>query len=409
MNLYDKASLILTPNAYKASKIYVAKPTDGSGDLTFSRASTALRRNSAGLWESVANNVPRLHYPIGGGCPAWLLEPQGTNVMQRSQEVDNAYWTKENATVVANALGNMDKIVETASIGEHRFYASVTNTVTTYTWSISAVAAERSILQIAPGGLAFSEGSDPYANFNLATGIVTAVGAGFTAWMEDEGNGRWRCCIKGTPTSVGVMFFIVNIQTSPTAIRGASYAGIAGNGFYVGDMQLETGSAATSPIITAGSAVTRLKDDPTLTNASSIIGQTEGCIFLDINFIADSTEASFRISDGTNFIYIQKFSDNKFYVGVYDGSFVGSITSGVYSTGRIKIAFGYILNSLVLYINGSLIGTDLSSTIPACDRIFLYTVQPIIWPDASGAFQYNEVLLFKYKPSNLELAALTTL
>jgi hypothetical protein len=85
-NAYDSASLLVTPNGYKASKIYSAKPTDGTGDLAFSRASTAMRRNSAGLWESVANNVPRLQYPVGGGCPSWLFEPQATNVIERSYQ-----------------------------------------------------------------------------------------------------------------------------------------------------------------------------------------------------------------------------------------------------------------------------------------------------------------------------------
>jgi len=33
--LYDKASLILTPNGFKASKLYSLTPTDGTGDFTF--------------------------------------------------------------------------------------------------------------------------------------------------------------------------------------------------------------------------------------------------------------------------------------------------------------------------------------------------------------------------------------
>jgi len=78
---YNDASFILTPNAYKTSKMYALKPTDGSGDLTFARNSIALRRNSSEVWESVAINVPRLHYPIGGGCPSWLFEPQATNLI----------------------------------------------------------------------------------------------------------------------------------------------------------------------------------------------------------------------------------------------------------------------------------------------------------------------------------------
>jgi hypothetical protein len=79
MSVLTDAKLILTPNAYKASKLYSLKPFDGSGDFDVVRATTAWRRNESGIWESVANNVPRLHYPVGGGCPSCLVEPQRTN------------------------------------------------------------------------------------------------------------------------------------------------------------------------------------------------------------------------------------------------------------------------------------------------------------------------------------------
>jgi uncharacterized protein with GYD domain len=51
-NLYDDASLIMFPSGYKAGKAYSLKPTDGSGDLTFTRASSATRVNSDGLIEN---------------------------------------------------------------------------------------------------------------------------------------------------------------------------------------------------------------------------------------------------------------------------------------------------------------------------------------------------------------------
>ena len=37
MSLLDKASLVLTPNAVKASKLYSVVPTNGIGDLTVVR------------------------------------------------------------------------------------------------------------------------------------------------------------------------------------------------------------------------------------------------------------------------------------------------------------------------------------------------------------------------------------
>ena len=42
-NLLDKASIILTPTAYKNSRVMCVKPSDASGDFQFSRNSAATR------------------------------------------------------------------------------------------------------------------------------------------------------------------------------------------------------------------------------------------------------------------------------------------------------------------------------------------------------------------------------
>lgn len=86
MSLLDTASLIITPNGVKASKLYSVVPSDGSGDLTVTRATTATRINSAGTIESVATNVPRLDYS-NGSCPTILIEPQRTNILLNSATV----------------------------------------------------------------------------------------------------------------------------------------------------------------------------------------------------------------------------------------------------------------------------------------------------------------------------------
>ena len=54
MSFYDDASLIMYPSGYKEDKIYSLKPTNGTGDLTFSRASSATRVNAEGLIETAS-------------------------------------------------------------------------------------------------------------------------------------------------------------------------------------------------------------------------------------------------------------------------------------------------------------------------------------------------------------------
>ena len=69
MSLFDSASLVVTPNGYKEDKLYAIKPTDGSGDLVVTRATTATRVNSDGLIEQVPYNL-----------------------LQRSEQFENAAW-----------------------------------------------------------------------------------------------------------------------------------------------------------------------------------------------------------------------------------------------------------------------------------------------------------------------------
>ena len=57
MSLFDSASLVVTPNGVKEGKLYSIKPTDGSGDLSVTRATTATRVNSSGLVEVVPRNL----------------------------------------------------------------------------------------------------------------------------------------------------------------------------------------------------------------------------------------------------------------------------------------------------------------------------------------------------------------
>lgn len=84
MSLLTKASLLLTPNAYKANTIYCIIPSDGSGDLAYTRTSTSTRVNSVGVVEAISNGVPPLDYSDSLTSPCWLFEPSRTNSLLNS-------------------------------------------------------------------------------------------------------------------------------------------------------------------------------------------------------------------------------------------------------------------------------------------------------------------------------------
>ena len=411
MSLFESASLVVTPNGTKASKLYAIKPTDGSGDLSVTRATTATRVNSSGLISSVATNVPRLDY-TNSTCPSILVEPQRTNLLLRSQEFSNVIWVKDNTTVTSGFIspsGAADafKLIESATNAEHRIY-QIVGAIGTVVQSMSfyAKAGERNWVSIRfeTGVLA--------ANFNLSTGVVGSVAAGANASIENAGNGWYKCKVSGlSATLTNIM--VINIGDSDTGTAPSySYLGNGTSGVYIWGAQLEQGSYATSYIPTTSASVTRNADVISKTGISSLIGQTEGTIFLDVKAqLNTADEQDFSISDGTtnNRAFIRLASSGVIRaIGVFAGSTEFNIGSTEYTTGtRYKIALAYKNNDVVLYINGSNAGSTSTTTISGTLSrlgfdVFTNGAQTIVSPVNAG-------ILFKTRLSNAELAQLTTI
>ena len=76
--LYHLANFVFLPRAWKTSHLYVIKPTDGSADLSFTRAGTADRINAEGNSETMAANVPRIDWSNDVTCPALLMDDTET-------------------------------------------------------------------------------------------------------------------------------------------------------------------------------------------------------------------------------------------------------------------------------------------------------------------------------------------
>ena len=70
-DLLNQASLVMVPSGYKEDTVYSVVPSDGSGDLSFTRASNGTRVNSAGLVEVTPWNFVAQSESIG--TSPWLL------------------------------------------------------------------------------------------------------------------------------------------------------------------------------------------------------------------------------------------------------------------------------------------------------------------------------------------------
>jgi hypothetical protein len=96
MSLFEEASLVITPNGFKAGKLYAVK----GADLNVVRATSATRVNANGLIETMGANVPLIDH-TGGGCPTILVQPQRTNSLLNSATVATQ---TINVTAVAHTI-----------------------------------------------------------------------------------------------------------------------------------------------------------------------------------------------------------------------------------------------------------------------------------------------------------------
>ena len=411
MSLLDKASLVVTPNAYKTSKLYSVVPSDGSGDMTVTRATTATRVNSAGLIESVAVNVPRLDY-LNSNCPSLLVEPQRTNNFLYSEQFDNIVWITVGGTITANSIiapdGTLtaDKLVmSNGQVGNSADGVGIRQLIdigsNSYTFSIFAKAGEFSTLRFRENQV-----TGAFLTVNLLNGVITNGDSNqfINAKSELYSNGWYRVSFQ-TPTLTALYKYSVRV----------SETGNGTSGIYLWGYQSEAGSYPTSYIPTVASTVTRNADVISKTGISSLIGQTEGTIYAEIKvnkLIGTASRYIFHISDGTanNRIYMafSGSSSNILRGRIFNsGTLQCSIDSStITTTGTYKLALAYKNNDIVFYINGVQIGVDTSASIPTCSKVD-------IGHNYAGASQLGDNIvnanIFKTRLTNSELQSLTTL
>jgi len=417
---YDLASLVLVPSGYKASKVYAQKPLTTDGQLAFSRASAATRVNSAGLIEEVASNVPRLDYQ-GATCgPRLLLEPTRTNLALQSETFQTT-WAPQTVTITANATtapnGTLtaDKIVAAVGAGtaaQHRVDQTTVSAAGAYTFSVYAKKAETQYIFLRIG-------TSLGAYCDLNNGQILGVSVGITAKSEDAGNGWYRIIITNAAASANE---VIRINLAVT-VGNLNFIGNGTDGAFIWGAQYEAGSYATSYTgATTTAAVTRLADACSKTGISSLIGQTEGTFYVEVNasvlsqMAASDGQRIMMASDGTNAnrvimnFYIDG-SNRLAEFGVISGNVVQSLI-GVSTTGgnkTYKIAAAYKTNDFVLYVDGVQVGTDTSGSTFSGTTLSRLDVGQ----DRTGTLQQSnpiaQVLLFKTRLTNAQLAEITTL
>ena len=420
MNLLDTASLVVTPNGYKASKLYSIIPSDGSGDMTFARTGdTATRVNSSGLIETVLANKPRLDY-TSSTCPKLLLEPQRTNLFLQSQDISSASWTKTNSpTIVSNSAVAPDGTTTADSIQDttgttfkqiSQSFSVSANSTYTYTFYIKKETSRTNYCGIS---LYFSGGTNKsiYASFDEVNGIATALSGGtLTPTFKVETFGSyWKVGMTATDNGSNTTLICEFFPTIST--NGTTFGAAAGSARTVWGFQLEAGSYATSYIPTTTASVTRNADSCSKSTATALIGQTEGTIYGEFSNTAKLAGGRyFSLSDGTGANRIDVYANTTSQIAVYAAkSSTAILNTSVILTANssFKFAIGYKAGSWVWYVNGVQIITSTDSNVPTLTAIQL-TTNAIGDPSGEGVL-FKSGALWKTRLTNQELVTLTTI
>lgn len=330
MSLLDDVSIVVTPNGYKASKLYAVIPSNGDADMDVTRATAATRVDESGLIADVLSNVPRIDY-TGGGCPHILAEPQRTNLLTYSE--DFSQWAKNSGTTITtnNAISpdgtqNASLIVASGTGSRTGLDVSIVSG-TTYTLSV--------YLKNNGGNTSISMGS--HTTTQLETITI---------------NNEWN---RYTTTFVAS-------STTTSSIRIISSG--SNINLYAWGAQLEEGSYETSYIPTEGTTATRaIEKYESAEDISGLIGQTEGTFFIELSkpvlepdnyYLISLNNAASNSDVNSVTIGFNNVSDD-FYIRLRANAsniFTDNTTASLANT-FYKIAIAYKSGQSLIYIDGS--------------------------------------------------------
>ena len=376
-----------------------------TGDIATDYIPTTTTAVSVGM----TADVPRIDY--SNGCGKLLLEPQRTNLLTYSEQFDDADWEKAYCNVTANSAiapdGTLtaDKLVIVDGIGpDFGFDTGVKQNKNipsdTYTYSVYAKAAEFT-------GLRFRERitTGDFIEFDLSTGIAPAGSGTFiNPQMVDFGDGWYKCSFQSES----------NMNNPNKYALRVGGTGDGTSGIYIWGAQLEEGAYPTSYIPTLSAASTRGADDCEKTGISSLIGQTEGTLFLEFEYTYnDSLQVLIKANQITddNSVGIE-LSYSSIRALVRSGTSAVADISETISFGKIKAAIAYKSNDFAFYVNGVQAGTDTSGTISWEGVVDMLTIGKFNLGGADyfrSSRPFNQALLFKTRLTNTQLEELTTI
>lgn len=254
----------------------------------------------------------------------------GENLFQYSEQFDNAYWTKSNVAVTANAATapnsttTAEAMVADAVSTTHSLSDGTGISVTTgesYIFTIYAKEGDKTGARLSLSG---GFGPDTQVDFNINAGTILTTGDGIDeAEIESVGSGWYRLTIKATATSTATATakfntldgssdtFAGDASTVSTYVWGAQFenvtvdttvlteAGVTASGAAIGDNVVLGPDGAT----TDGDSLTSDgTSGPHYVAATSAISVTSGKTYDYVAFVKAGAQPRVRLEiPGSNF------------------------------------------------------------------------------------------------------------
>ena len=378
--------------------------------ITFTRASSATYYDAQGTLQTAASGVPRFdHDPVTVESLGLLIEEQRTNQLLRSQEFDDAYWVKADATITANTIvapdGTLtgDALVSSINGGSNTCFVSKPTGVaasTNYTYSVFIKKGT------SPTTMLTFYRASPYSpvfgTINWSTETMSVSGAILLASsFIPVGNGWYRASLtinSDTATSLVCRLYV----------RDDGTANVAGEYVYIWGAQLEAGSFPTSYIKTEGSQVTRSADAASMTgtNFSSWYRQDEGTLYAAGKTV-DSIAGFVGADNGTTQNRIRIYQNTASTIRsdlFYNGATVLTGGGGSPLLGQLnKTATAYETGALASSTNGATVTSVAATLVPFVTQLRIGNVDGISYLNGS----VSKIAFYPKRLTNAQLQALT--
>jgi hypothetical protein len=393
----------------------------GASLVTFTRASSGTFVDSAGVLQTAATDVPRFdHNPTTGESLGLLVEEQRTNLLLRSEEFDDAYWTKTAVSITANAgvapdgLTTADKFIPTASTAGNAallISSSIAKaaSATTYSFSCFAKAAEFSGVRLLVRDVA-SNSNRAEATVTLATlaeSGITVLGtfSNLTFSVRPFINGWHRLAITfttGTETSINArvtgIVSEVGDGTSGFLIWGAQHEAGAFPTSYIKNIDTALGVTRSADVASiTGSAFSSWYNSTAGTMRAQWVGASNGCRSFNCEDAGKTNTERFAQRITSNFLQTEVTSNS--VAASRSASGAGTVTYPA----TITACSAYDVTDCVIAFRGNVSSTATANGGPECGEIFIGSFR------GTSTFANGPIARLTYWPQLLASSTLSVL